>query len=305
MKILLTGASGFVGRQVLVALAARGADVHAVSRRKPDMDCAFTWHSADLLKPGEGARAVEHIQPDCIMHLAWCVEHGRFWTDPANLAWVAATVELARAAAQSGVSRYVGVGTCYEYDWPPDGVCVEDETPLVNHTLYDTAKDGCRRLLSAYFDQLDVGFAWARLFFLYGPDEAPSRLVASVARALIAGEPALSSRGLAVRDFMDVRDAGAALAALTVSKVEGEVNIGTGTGIRIADVIGELGRISGAPDLIRLGALPDRPEEPPRIVADTRKLRELVGYDGARSIESGLAESLSFWREAAGREVRL
>lgn len=303
MRIVLTGASGFIGCQALAALVVRGADVHAVSRRRPDVDGAYTWHRADLLSPGEGRSVIGKVRPDCILHLAWCVEHGKFWTDPANLSWVSATLDLARAAAEFGVSRFVGAGTCYEYDWPPDGVCVEDMTPLIGHTLYDISKDGCRRLLSAYLRQGSTSFAWGRLFFLYGPGETQTRLVASIARALVAGEPASCSQGLVERDFMDVRDAGDALAALAMSDVEGVVNIGTGEASSIAGVATTLGRLAGRPDLVKLGILPDRPGEPPRIAADIRKLREQVGYPGGRALEAGLSEALSFWREMAGSDV--
>ena len=106
----------------------------------------------------------------------------------------------------------------------------------------------------------------------------------------------LSARGLAIRDFIDVRDAGAALSALALSHVSGPVNIGTGEGITVAELALKLGELSGRPDLVRLGALPDRAGEPPRIVADVEKLREEVGFDGFRTLESGLTDALSFWK---------
>lgn len=299
MRILLTGASGFIGRQALVSLMAAQADVHAVSRQRPSVDGAFSWHEVDLLAPGAAHGLVSDIRPDCILHLAWCVEHGKFWTDPANLDWVAATLALARAAADLGVGRFVGTGTCYEYDWPAEGPCDEYTTPSAPHMLYDVSKDSCRRVLEAFFEERQVAFSWARLFFLYGPGEAQGRLVSSIARSLLAGEPALCSAGLAERDFMDVRDAGAALAALAMSEVRGIVNIGTGTAPSVAEIAQQLGKLAGRPELVKLGALPDRQGEPPRIVASTERLHGEVGFSGGRSLEQGLDEALSFWRAAA------
>lgn len=295
MRILLTGASGFVGRHALASLAAAGADMHAVSRRRPETPGDWSWHEADLLAPGAARSVVEAVRPDCILHLAWCVEHGKFWVDPANLDWLSATLALGRAAADFGVGRFVGIGTCYEYDWPADGWCSEETTPLASHTLYDASKDACRRALDPFLNQAGIGFAWARLFFLYGPGEAPSRLVASLAGALAAGRPAACSTGLAERDFMDVRDAGAALAALAMSNVGGPVNIGSGEAVSVAGIARRLGALAGRADLIRLGELPDRTDEPRRIAAKVDRLRDEVGFGGARSLDTGLRDALSFW----------
>jgi len=293
MRVLVTGASGFVGRQAVVALAASGAEVHAVSRNALPIDCA--WHGVDLLDPDSTRRVLREVKPDAVLHLAWCVEHGTFWTDPANADWLAATVALARAAAEAGCRHFTGVGTCYEFDWPADGDCIEDAAPLIGHTSYDIAKSQCRSALQALFASQDVGFAWARLFFLYGPYEDPRRLVSSVARALVRGEPAACSRGLAARDFMDVRDAGAALAAIALAGATGDINVASGLGTRISEVASMLGDLAGRPELIRLGALPDRAAEPPRIVADVARLTGEVGFRPRFDLERGLKDALAFW----------
>ncbi len=304
MRVLVTGASGFVGRHAVTALLRAGAEVHAVAREGlplnwrpldcPPLDCP--WYNLDLLDSESARGVVRQVRPDAVLHLAWCVEHGRFWTDPANADWVGATLVLARAAIEAGVQHFTGVGTCYEYDWPAAADCHERDTPVVGHTLYDIAKSSCRSVLDALFAAQGLDFAWARLFFLYGPDEDRRRLVASVAQALASGQAARCSQGLAVRDFMDVRDAGAALAAVTLSGLSGAVNVGSGQGARIADVALLLGQLAGRPDLIKLGSLPDRPDEPSRIVADTARLRNEIGFSARFDLETGLRETLEFWR---------
>jgi len=297
MRILVTGASGFIGRQVLGALHGKGVPVHAVARRRT-ADASFcTWHEADLLAPGAAGDLIGHIQPTHVVHLAWCVEHGRFWTDPANLDFVAATLALARACAAHRVVRFVATGTCYEYDWPEQANCSETTTNLAGHSLYDISKDACRRTLDRFFELQNIEFAWARLFFLYGAHETASRLVASLARSLVNGEPALCSAGRAIRDFIDVRDAGHALAAVTLSTAVGPINIATGVAVTVADVATTLGRLAGRPELVQLGALPERAGEPPRIVADIGRLRHEVSFEPARSLETGLADALSFWSQ--------
>jgi nucleoside-diphosphate-sugar epimerase len=301
MRILITGASGFIGRQVLSALRGKGVPIHAVSRRCTEDASSCVWHEADLLAPGVAGGLIGHIRPTHVIHLAWCVEHGRFWTDPANLDFAAATFALARACAEHRVVRFVAAGTCYEYDWPEDANCSETTTPLAGHSLYDISKDACRRALTQFFDLQNIEFAWARLFFLYGAFETASRLVASLARALVNGEPALCSPGRAIRDFIDVRDAGQALAALTLGSPLGPINIATGEAVTIADLAMMLGRLAGRPALVQLGALPDRAGDPPRIVADISRLRGELLFQPAHSLETGLADALSFWSEQRPR----
>lgn len=297
MNILLTGASGFVGRQVLASLLKRGEKVHAVSRTHPRVEGAYEWHEGNVFDEATFLGLVKALQPECVVHLAWYVDHGKFWSAQENKAWKVATLKLARAAAEAGARRFVATGTCYEYDWPDSEPCDERTTPVADHTLYDRMKNETRLDLEALCTENAMSFSWARLFFLFGPYEAPERLVASVARALSSNKPAACSTGRVVRDFMDVRDAGAAIAALALSNVEGPVNIGSGQPLTVAELVTRLAELSGRPHLLKLGALPDREGEPSFIVARTKRLVEEVGYKTSHDLDEGLKNALSFWRE--------
>lgn len=292
-RILVTGGSGFVGRQAVAALVAGRHEVYVVSRH-PRAFGAPNVHScqSNLLDAGAADRLLAEVRPEFVLHMAWNVEPGQFWTDPANLDWMAASLRLAQASANHAVTRFVGVGTCFEYDWPSDGRCIEGTTPLTTHTLYDAAKSGLFAALSRFFALTPCQFAWARLFYLYGPGEDPARLVASLARSLALGEPAKTSSGLVRRDFIDTRHAGAALAAITLSDVEGPVNVGSGQGLRIVDIARKLAELAGRPELLQVGSLPDRQGEPPCIVADTTILRQKVGFVAEFDLEAGLAAAL-------------
>ena len=173
------------------------------------------------------------VQPSHVLHLAWYVEHGRFWAAPENLDWVGATLSLARAAAEAGATRFVGTGTCIEYDWSDQESAGQpglrrESDPLAPTFLYGEAKAACYRLLSAAAPGLGLSFAWGRLFHLFGPGENPARLVASLIAAMRAGKAAEIGSGRQLRDFMATQDAGAALAALCASGVTGAVNVASG-----------------------------------------------------------------------------
>jgi nucleoside-diphosphate-sugar epimerase len=222
---------------------------------------------------------------------------GKYWTAAENVDWVAASAMLARAFAQHGGRRFVGAGTCAEYA-PADGACDERATPLAPATLYGTCKHATRMVI----ESLAAGrfsFAWGRIFFLYGPHEHESRLVPGVVRALLAGREAPCTAGTQVRDFLHVEDVAGAFAALVDSEVEGPVNIASGQPVALAEVVRTIARQLNAESLVRLGARPIPAGELPSITAATARLRDEVAWSATRSLASGLAETIAWWRRGA------
>jgi nucleoside-diphosphate-sugar epimerase len=301
MHVLVTGAGGFVGRNAVAALRSMGHTVTAIVRDGPGpIGCAAV--EVDLLAPGAAEFVASNVCVDALLHLAWTTAHGAYWSDLANLRWIAATVELVAALATRGTRRVCVAGTCFEYDWPEDRDCEEFETATACHTIYDGAKDACRRVTEQFARQMGLSFAWPRLFHLYGPGEHQDRLVASVCRAVIAGEQARCSAGAGLRDFMDVRDVGLALARIVTSRVEGPINVASGRPVRVRDVALMIGELAGRPDLIAIGKLPDRLGDPPRITASVLRLNQDVGFAAAYGLEDGLNDALVYWAERGIRQ---
>lgn len=294
LKILVTGASGYLGRQVCRHLVQAGHDVTGVARLRDDQIPGMRWIEADLLQCNSAETLFQTQRFDRLIHLAWTVEHGKFWTDETNLDWAAASLLLVRAAHRAGIEHVTIAGTCFEYDWPEHADCIEEVTPIASHTLYDTAKDATHRALAAFARQTGLTLAWVRLFHLYGQNEHPDRLIASVARALVAGLPAKTSSGQVVRDFMDVRDAGRAISTVSTLGCSGAINVASGQHVRLADLVRRMGILAERPDLINLGALPDRPE-PPRITADVSRLLT-CGFSPTYSLDLGLQQAIEYWR---------
>ncbi len=286
LRVLVTGASGFVGRNILSNLAE--VEVHAVSRHP--QEGGGRWHVADLLDPEACRAMIDRVRPDVLVHVAWETEHGVFWEAESNLQWLEGGKVLFSAMRSIPGARIVGVGTCAEYP-ALDHAAEETEVTGTPATLYGRAK----RELLEHLQGLGMPYAWARVFHAFGPDENPHRFVPQVARALIAGEPANCSSGVQIRDFMDVRDLGRAIAELALSRLTGPINLGSGDPRPLRDIARMMGDILARPDLVRLGALPDRPGEPPILVPNLRRQFDELGFHPRVPLRDGLAESCRYW----------
>ncbi|GBH32516.1 NAD-dependent epimerase/dehydratase family protein [Sphingobium xenophagum] len=286
-RILLTGATGFIGRQVLRNLPA-DADIHCTTRKTGGADVG-TWHNIDLRSSDACAALIDTLKPDILIHCAWTTAHGAFWHDPQNAAWLEAGMALFDAFVRQGGRRIVACGTCAEYSGHSTAPRREDETIEPGQIPFPYGR--AKFALLQHLRSLDVSHAWVRIFNAYGESEDPRRLVPSVLRALTAGEPALCSSGTQIRDFLDVRDLGSAIARLGASDLEGVVNLGSGEHKTIAEIVETLGGIIKRPDLVRLGALRDREGEPHLLVPDiTRQTKEL-GFVPRITLLRGLADA--------------
>lgn len=269
-RVLITGATGFVGRAVVAALKARGATLRCVIR---------TGSAARLagLEPGDEVVETDDLfaetpewwaghcaDMDMVLHLAWYAEPGKYLVSDRNLACLSGTLALARGAARARVGRFVGVGTCFEYDLT--GGRLGPDAPLDPLTPYAAAKASAFLTLREWLPRQDVAFLWARLFYLYGEGEDPRRLVPYLHQQLGRGERADLTEGRQLRDFMDVDAAAALLVSDAFSDRTGACNIASGEGITVRALAERIADGYGRRDLLNFGARPDNLTDPPCVI---------------------------------------
>lgn len=297
-RVAVTGARGFVGRAIVAGLVARGHEVHALtSGPAPPDEAGVRWHSVDLMDASATRTLFAALNVSHLAHAAWFTSHGAFWTSDLNYRWVAASLALADAFKSAGGKRIVTVGSCAEYDWRY-GFCSETVTPLNPGHPYGVCKVALYRMLEAYAASHGLEFAWARIFYPYGPAEPPARLVSSVILALAADRDAPCSPGTQVRDVLHVSDCGDAIAAAAVSALTGAVNIGSGEPVALRDVIAMIGAKMRKPENIKLAALPMRPDDPLVLIPDVRRLTQEVGWRPRLSLSEGLDQTIAWWQSA-------
>jgi nucleoside-diphosphate-sugar epimerase len=295
-RVLLTGASGFIGRAAIEPLLRSGFEVHALARRRIESPAAVQWHCVDLFDAGPELDAlISAIRPDCLLHFAWYAEPGKYWQAGENVDCLCASLRLLRAFHAAGGRRVAMAGSCAEYDWTL-GAPLRETTPRKPATLYGVCKNALQNVLAGYSSQYGLSSAWGRVFIPYGPYEQPVRLVPDVICSILQGRVARCTSGEHIRDFIHVDDAAEAFVALLASDVTGAVNIGSGQGVAVKDVALKIAQRLGRPDLLQLGAIPVRKDEPPALVADVRRLTDEVGFT-PRTIDKGLDLVIAWWRK--------
>jgi len=302
MRVLVTGAAGFIGSHVTRTIAQEGHEVWGVTlpgestERLEDIQKRVSIEAVDLGNHDQVEKLVARVKPEYAIHLAWYVVPGKYWNSPENLECVAMSLGLANALAQAGCPRLVGVGTCAEYDWDYDYLS-EEVTPLRPRTLYGACKNATRQVLEVYCQQAGIRFAWTRLFFLYGPGEKKQRLVPTVVRAMLGGEPARLNSGSQIRDFLHVQDVAVATWEVAKSPLVGPVNVASGEPVQVRTIVETLARLIGGNTQVEWGAIPDDPQDVPALIADVRKLQQATGWKPRFSLEEGLRQTVVWWRE--------
>ncbi len=295
-RVLVTGATGFIGRHTLAPLRKLGYEVHATSSTKNlSGESNIYWHTLDLLQGDDIGRVMRLVKPTHLLHLAWDTTPGKYATSTENLQWVKASLSLLEAFVEQGGRRVVFAGSCAEYDWDY-GVCIENKTPCSPRTLYGHSKQSTQKMASSFCQQQQVSFAQGRVFYLFGPHEHPARFVPQVISGLLNQKNTACSEGLQLRDFLYVKDVANAFVTLLDSQVEGAVNIASGKPRSLRKLVEIITSYTGNTEVIQFGELATADDEPEVLLANTSRLTKEVKWQPEYSMEQALKETVDWWR---------
>jgi dTDP-6-deoxy-L-talose 4-dehydrogenase (NAD+) len=281
-SVVVTGASGFVGRGVLAALAAHGIRPTAVTRgrrRLSDLEQNAVIIEGDIGVP-DPAFIAEIARHDVLLHLAWdglpnykSLHH--FETE------LPAQYRFLKAVVAAGSRSIVVTGTCFEYGMQ-EGRLVETG-PTQPTNPYGYAKDALRRQLSFLKQETPFALTWARLFYMYGKGQNPKAIYSQLAAAAGRGDDHFDmSAGEQIRDYLPIEAIADGLVRLTLlGKDAGIVNICSGQPRSMRGVVESWLRDNGWRITVRLGKYPYPDYEPFAFWGSAEKLRGLLSDEGA------------------------
>ncbi len=292
-KVIVTGASGFIGRHIVDILINKNYEVHAISRNQ-FKNRKIIWHQCDLLNKSSIINLLHKINAPYLIHLAWYVEHDKFWEAPQNNDWKNASYRLLSYFYHSGGTRAIFAGSCTEYDWNQDGYFDEINTALRPNSFYGKNKLELFKKVDKYCSKVGLSYAWGRIFFIYGPYENKNRLIPYLICTLLDNRIAICKQGTAIRDYIYIKDVASAFVALLESNVTGPINIASGKPIMIKDIAEIISSKLNKKELIKFES--ERPEHS-SVMAATAKLNYEVKWIPKYNIERGIIETIEWWRK--------
>ena len=300
MRVLVTGAGGFVGSAVVRHLLDAGVEVAALVR-SPDVPVRLEGLGdrvhmirGDLDDPTVWREQVAGWKPEACVHTAWYAEPGKYLDSTESIRGLSFSLGLLEELARAGCQNVVMTGTCFEYDTSVGWV--DEQSPVKPGTLYAACKLGLGLVAAQRATQLGVNFAWGRIFYVYGPYEDERRLVPALTKSLLADRDFAATTGDQVRDYMHVADVAAGLASLALAGAQGVFNVSSAEPVTLAEVMLTVGRIIGREDLIKFGARAPAQFEPAFICGRNDRLRQATGWAPGRTLYDGLRTTVEWWK---------
>ena len=301
MKILVTGAGGFVGAAVVRKAVRNGHEVFGTVRpgssdgRLVDIAPHFRLVPVDLRDRVEVTARMRELRPDTVVHVAWSGVSNRDRLDRLQITDnIETSCHLLDASVETGVSKFVGLGSQGEYG-PYQRKITEQDLPKPT-TLYGASKLAVYYLTRQLAAQAGISYAWMRLFSAYGPRDNPVWLIPSLIQEMLAGRRPKTTLGEQSWDYLFIDDIASAILAVSTSKTaEGAFNLGSGQSIRVKSVVEKIRDLIAPQMELVFGEIPYRADQVWHMEADITRLTD-VGWAPKTDIDVGLAATVQWFR---------
>ena len=293
-KVLITGGTGFIGKNVVNELINRGYEVHSLVYPPfaPEQK-GLVQYEMNLLDFNTLDTFFKNHSFENLIHLAWYVGP-KCHVHDLNLDWTIATLNLLKFFKESGGKKFLGAGTISEYEYKY-GYLVEDQTPTDPQTLYGNSKNAIFNIAKVYCKQNNIDFKWPRIFNLYGPAEKPQRLMPSVINSCLKGEDVKVSDCLKFQDYLHVEDTARGIVDVFESDIQGAVNICSGKPVQLRTIVEKIAELTNFKGNILWGAIPAAFGDD--LVAGSNEKLKSIGWKPKYDLETCLIQTINWWRE--------
>lgn len=294
-RVLVTGGTGFIGRNVVDELIRRGYEVHSLVYPPfaPEKD-GLVQYEMNLLDKEALEEFFKNHSFENLIHLAWYVGKG-CQTSDVNLDWLSASFNILKSFQKSKGAKILMAGSVSEYDYSY-GYMDEKKTPLNNEFLYGKSKAALYSIAKEFCLRNDINFKWARIFNVYGPNERKERLMPSVITSMLKGEDVKVSTCEKFQDYLHVEDMAKGIVSLFESNVSDAVNICSGKPVQLRAIVEKIAELTDFKGKILWGAVPTYFEEP-LVVGNNNRLKNEVLFTPQYSLEDGLKQTINWWRK--------
>ena len=274
MKVLVTGANGYIGRHVVKALLDKGCDVTACDLHTDDVDNRAKKVDFNLFNLQEGNLFEKFEKPDVCLHMAW--RNGFVHNDDSHMLDLSAHYDFLIRMIKGGLKQLAVMGTMHEVGYW-DG-SINESTPCNPISMYGIAKDALRRATLLYGEQHNCIIQWLRCYYIIGDDKKSNSIFGKILSAAEEGKSLFPfTTGKNKYDFINVDELADLISAVIMqSDVNGIINCCKGTPISLADRVESFIGEHNLQIRLEYGAFPDRPYDSPCVYGDAKKINQIL-----------------------------
>jgi nucleoside-diphosphate-sugar epimerase len=300
-KILITGATGFLGSHIAAELVEQGYEVAALKRKTSDLRrCKefkdkITWIDCDDLKDAE--RQIIGTNPGVLIHSAWsgikAADRDNKTEQEKNLSFLGSLLGIVK---KTGISKIIALGSQAEYG-SFEGSVTEDH-PCRPSSAYGAVKVDASNLLKNFAEQNKIDWYWIRLFSIFGPGEDTTWLIPAAILSLLDKKPMELTPCEQRYDYLFTKDFAAGIARIVNESegIPGIYNLSGSTSIKIRDILTHLeNRIAPNQNLLKIGTLPYRPGQVMHMEGNSDRFFRMFDFRPEYSVFEGLEETVKYY----------